>query len=173
MFQQPKPMNTDRFEAIVLEYQKEIFNYTKRVLGSKEDALDATQETFIKLYMHRNSIDPAKSLKSWLYRVATTTSIDIIRKRNRLAEIPYDDEAETNLTDTTYTRVEEEALRKDIDKALESLDERLRAVLLLYYREDFSYQEISEMLDIPLNTTKTYIRRAKIALKKYLEKNEF
>ena len=74
-------MNTNDFETLVYEYQKPIFNHILRIIQSKEDATDCAQETFIKIYNNRESLDPSKNLKSFIYRVATNTSIDFLRKK--------------------------------------------------------------------------------------------
>lgn len=164
-------MNLKDFEAVVLEYQKPVYNHVLRLVLSKDDATDCTQDTFIKIYNNRENIDLNKNIKSFIYRVATNTALDFLRKKKRLNEVEYIED-ETIVEEITYTKEEEEMIRVDTDKALSKLRENERAIILLFYREEFSYIEISKILDLPINTVKTNLRRAKFALKKHLQKYE-
>ena len=164
-------MNNEDFNTFVTQYEKQIFNHIRRIVGNNEDAEDCLQETFIKAYNNRQLLDRTKNIKNWLYRVATTTSIDFLRKRSRLKEISYDED-ETITEDITYSKEEEDVLRNDIERALQNLPSLYRTTLLLYYHEEFSYLDIADILKLPLNTVKTHLRRAKIALKEYLHNYE-
>jgi RNA polymerase sigma-70 factor (ECF subfamily) len=164
-------MNKEEFNSIVTQYEKQIFNHIRRIVGDSEDAEDCLQETFIKTYSHRHFLNPTKNVKNWLYRVATTTSIDFLRKKNRLKEVPYDED-ETIGEEITYSNEETQVLRNEVEKALKNLPTGYRTILLLYYYEKFSYLDIASILNLPLNTVKTHLRRAKIALKEYLHQYE-
>lgn len=156
--------NVGVFEDLVLAYEKEIYSHLYRLVGRREDAEDLTQEAFIRAYKNRLHIDPEKNVRAWLYRIATNAAYDWLRRKRRLPEVTLEeaDAAETIGADETYYQVEAAA---DLDRALEKLAPIHRTVLLLFYREGQSYEEIAATLNLPLNTVKTHLRRAKIALR--------
>lgn len=158
------------FETILKHYEKPIWNHLRRITGSEEDASDLLQETFLKLYSNRKNIDITCSFKNWLYRIATNTAYDLLRKKKYVIEIFIndDDGSETILPELAYSKKEEQEIAHDMDHALYQIPHHYRAILLLYYHEGFSYEEIAPMLALPINTVKTHIRRAKQALRKHL-----
>lgn len=161
--------DTAAFEAILFAYEKHIFNYVRRIVGRAQDAEDITQETFIKLYTHIGSLDPEKNIKSFLFTIATRTAYDWLRRTQKQPIIlSFDDPefpAETIGNDSAYYSVEQLA---GLEEALEKIKPQQKAILILFYREGFLYQEIADILDIPINTIKTHLRRAKQALHKEL-----
>lgn len=157
----------EAFEELLLKYEKQIFNYAYRIMSNAADAEDLTQEVFIRLYTKRKTIDLEKGIKNWLYAIATNAAYDIFRKKKHIKEVFLEegDELETMPVDSPYYHIER---AKDIESALEVLKPAHRTTLMLFYKEDFSYEEIAEFLKVPINTVKTYIRRGKEALKKAL-----
>ncbi len=154
------------FEELLLKYEKQIFNHAYRLTSNAGDAEDLTQEAFLRLYDKRKTIDPEKGVKNWLYTVATNATYDLFRKRKRANELFMEEgEFETIATHSPYHNIERV---KDIESALTELRPVYRSVLVLFYKEGFTYEEISELLGIPLNTVKTHIKRGKEALKKAL-----
>lgn len=156
------------FEELVFAYEKPIYSHLYRLVGRREDAEDLTQETFIKAYKHRLSLNPAGNVRAWLYRIATNTAYDWLRRQRRLPEtvaVEKADDAETIGHDEAYYQVEASA---DLDRALQKLSPAHRTALLLFYREGQTYEEIAASMNLPLNTVKTHLRRAKIALRKVL-----
>lgn len=163
-----KNKNLEAFEKILFLYDKSIYNYLYRLTGRKEDAEDLTQKTFIKLYKSLKSINLDKNFKAWLYRIATNTAYDWFRKKKREAELLItepDKYFETLEPEDAYYNVE---TSQELESALNKLKPIHKSVLLLFYKESLQYQEIAEALNIPLNTVKTHLYRAKEALKKEL-----
>lgn len=158
------------FEELLFLYEKRIYNYIFKLIGQKQDSEDLTQEVFIKLYKNLGSINPDKNFKTWLYTIATNTIYDWFRRKARRPELfIIDNEGgllETSDTELTYKIADNDSLKQ----AFDNIKPIYKQVLLLFYYQGFSYQEIGEILSAPLNTVKTYIRRAKIALKEELEK---
>lgn len=154
----------DAFEELLLKYERPIFNYAYRLTYKKADAEDLTQETFLRLYDKRKTLDPEKGAKNWLYTVATNIAYDLFRKRRRANELPLEgnEEAETIEDRGAYYHIER---AKDIESALGRLKPKHRNALVLFYKESFTYEETAESMNIPVNTVKTYIRRGKEALK--------
>jgi RNA polymerase sigma-70 factor (ECF subfamily) len=168
-----KKGDIDAFEKILLLYEKAIFNHIYRIVSNKKDAEDLTQETFIRLYEKRSLINPDKNFKSWLYKIATNIALDFLRKKTRQKElflIDSDQEPfETIDEEDSYYRIER---TYDLERALSKLKLIHKTVLLLFYRDDFDYEAIAKTLDVPINTVKTHLYRAKKELKEILEKNE-
>ncbi len=157
------------FEQILLAYEKPLYNYIYRNVGHQQTAEDLTQDTFVKVYKNLKKIKPNDNFKSWLYTIATNTVYDFHRKKHHVTEIFIIDDPESNFEtiapEQTYTIVEKISAAEDVNKALEALKPEFKTVLLLFYKNDFSYEQIASILNKPINTVKTYLHRAKKALK--------
>lgn len=163
-----KSGDIEAFEKILFLYEKPIYNYIYRLTGQKQDAEDLTQKTFIKLYKSLKTINLDKNFKSWLYKIATNTVYDWFRKKKREAELLISDQEEyfeTLEQEDAYYNLE---TNRELETALNELKPIYKSVLLLFYKESLPYQEIAQALNLPLNTVKTYLYRAKQALKKEL-----
>ncbi len=155
------------FEEILSFYEKAIYNYCLRILKSPQNAKDVTQETFIKVYTHRRDINPEKNIKTWIFTIATNTAYDFLRGKKRKKEISLDEKDETISGLEAY--YVEEGLVPDVDKALLKINPEYSKALLLFYQQGFSYQEIADILSMPINTVKTHIMRGKEQLKEKLK----
>ena len=155
------------FEHILSFYEKAIYNYCLRVLKNSQNASDVTQETFIKVYLHRKDIDPEKNIKTWIFTIATNTIYDLIRGKKRRPEVSLDLESETISSLKAYYI--EEGLVSDVDKALTQINPEYKEALLLFYQQGFAYKEIADILGMPINTVKTHIARGKEQLKEKLK----
>lgn len=157
------------FEGLLRRYEKPIFNYAYRLLARREDAEDIVQNTFLNLYRHWRRIDPEQNVKAFIYKIATHEAYDLLRKRRRATELFIIDDPdvrfETIDRESPYSSVEMDA---DIGTALGKISPLYRSVLLLFYKEDFTYEQIASLLALPINTVKTRIRRAKQALREHL-----
>lgn len=160
------------FEEILSIFEKPIFNHLIRLTGDQDNASDLLQETFIRLYNNRTKIDTEDNFKNWLYRVATNIAYDYFRKKKRENLISIDDESlsETIELEISYSNLEKEILGIDLENALGEMRPHYRNILLLFYREGFSYEEIAGILELPLNTIKTHLRRARQELSELLKK---
>jgi len=165
-----KAGDSNAFEYILSFYEKAIYNYCLRILKNSHNAKDVTQETFIKVYTHRKLIDPEKNIKTWIFTIATNTVYDFLRGKKRKNEISLEEENETILSLEAY--YPQEGLVSDVERALEQINQEYKKVLLLFYQQGFQYQEIAEILAMPINTVKTHISRGKEQLKEQL-KNYF
>ena len=157
----------DAFEYILSFYEKAIYNYCLHMLKDSSNSKDVTQETFIKVFKNRKLIDPEKNIKTWIFTIATNTAYDFLRERKRKNEVSLDEENETISSRETYYK--EEGLVLDIEKALEQINIEYKKVLLLFYQQGFGYQEIADILSMPINTVKTHISRGKEQLKDKLK----
>lgn len=157
------------FAKILGHYEQPVYRYILRMVSRPADAEDLTQETFIKVYFNLASFDPARRFSTWLFTIATNTVYDWLRKRRGRPELLYDQLPETTGSQTTYTSI---GSKFDIMTALQKLRVEYRAVLLLYFDQGYSYQEIAETMNLPINTVKTYLFRAKAMMRQLLEPKE-
>lgn len=168
--------DTEAFASLVDRYRARIFGLILRMVGNREDAEDLAQEAFVRAYRGLHTFDPAQRFSPWLYRVATNHCVSALR-RKRLPTVPLvvevDGETrEVPLPDVSgdparvWLRNEE---RRELHEAVLALPERYRAAILLYHMEELSYEEIAQVLDVPLNTVRTYLHRARALLRKTLQ----
>ncbi len=160
------------FNAIVNFYQTAIYNHLYRLTGNKDDAADLAQDAFVKLYKTRERIRPDDNFRSYLYKIATNTAYDWLKKKKRHPEdliIDNEDQSfETIEAEQSYYKVEDLDLI-GLDMAMAKIKPIYRSVLLLYYQQGFTYEEISGITGQPLNTVKINLHRAKKELLKHIE----
>ena len=161
----------ESFKIFVERYQKPIFSYLYRFLyQNREAAEDITQSVFLKVYQNLNNIDTSKSIKSWIYRIAHNESANYLRSVSSKKESIFDDEQWSKMADQ---KEPEEDISKQytdiVQTALKKLKPKYREVIVLFYFEEKSYDEIATILDSSTNSVGTQIRRAKHQLKKILD----
>lgn len=166
-----------RFGELVNRYQTQIVNYVCRMLGNYEDAVDLSQDVFLKAYSALGSYRPQYPFPAWLFRIARNAAIDEIRKR-RLATVSLD--APVEFEDGSAGRqVESPGLDPQdsylglefadrMSAAIDELPEKYREPIVLRHAADLSYEEIAEALELPIGTVKTRIFRARDALRRSL-----
>jgi RNA polymerase sigma-70 factor, ECF subfamily len=164
----------EAFGKLVEAFQVPVFNLCYRMLGDPEEAEDAAQETFLRAYKATYRYDQQRPFSTWLMSIAAHFCIDQIRRR-RMKEIPLEALPALELSDPqpspeSMARIHEE--QRLILGLLEKLPPVERAVLILYYWNDFSYEEIGESLDLSLSAVKSRIYRAKRELARlWMEKS--
>ncbi|USG63907.1 sigma-70 family RNA polymerase sigma factor [Brevibacillus ruminantium] len=137
------------------------------ILGNEQDALDAAQEALIRIYRKLNTYQEKAKFSTWVQRIVSNVCMDKFRAKKETVSI---DEHELVIPDRN--NVEDEillsSLSEDIKTAIDKLPKQYRMVVVLRYLEDFSYQEIAEILELPLNTVKSYLFRARQQLQELL-----
>jgi RNA polymerase sigma-70 factor (ECF subfamily) len=160
----------DREALITLlrEVETHVYRTAYYILGNEQDAMDASQEALLRIYTKINSYEEKALFKTWVQRIVTNICIDKFRKAKPTISI---DEHEMSFT--SHSNVEDEImgdyLAKDIREAIDKLPEHHRSVVVLRYMQDFSYHEIAESLNLPLNTVKSYLFRARQQLQTLLQ----
>ncbi len=160
-----------RFENIIDLYKGRIISMLYRILPDKTMVEDVAQEVFIRVYKGLPYFKEQSKFTTWLYRVVHNVAISELRKKRP----KYSEDIEMELIPSTIKEsdpiqiLNEKQVKEKIDTALDMLPENFRMVLILYYMEELSYNEISEILDIPLGTVKTYLFRGKQMLRKLLK----
>ncbi|GEN46408.1 sigma-70 family RNA polymerase sigma factor [Alkalibacillus haloalkaliphilus] len=163
------------YEEVLTTYDNDLFRHCYRVLGCFYDAEEVTQETFLKVYQNLYKFNEIKQVKPWLFRIATNLCIDKMRKKKPLAIL--DQAIKGSEYATRLDQVEGQALNPEESVITNERDEQIwdyikalppkyRSVILLRYFQEFSINEISITLNIPVGTVKTRIYRGKEVLKK-------
>ncbi len=168
------------FEDIVTKYEKLVYSVCYRMFNNNDDALDYTQETFIKVYKNMEKAIGKGSFKSWICTIATNTCLDELRRRSKKSTVSLDahfDNDESNvkmeIADTSATPIEELIQGEDaqiLKDAINALSEENKAIIILRDIEGMSYDEIAQALDISIGTVKSRISRSRKKLQKiYLD----
>lgn len=156
------------YEEIVDRYQAKLSRYINYLIHDEDAADDVLQNTFIKAYINLNGFDTNKKFSSWIYRIAHNESMNIIKKNKK--EIRIDE----NFDISDNSNIEEEFDKKEIVKmvgvCIKKLPEKYSEVLILYFVDDKSYEEISDILRIPVGTAGVRIKRGKEMMKKICQK---
>lgn len=155
----------EAFAQIISRYQGKIFSYIYRLTNHREEALDITQDVFMKAYKYMHTVDTERKFSSWLYRIAHNESVNWLKKKTRVRIESLEAHVEqghqvSDSTDIAAQYAQEEEQRK-VRAAIDQLPDKYRQVMELRYVKQQSYQEISKTLDKPLNTVGTLINRAK------------
>lgn len=148
-------------DILVRKYRDSLFHHAAGILKDYEEAIDVTQEVFIKAMREPRFYEPDFKMKAWLYRVTTNLCFNLVRNRKRRAAIletvPQPRSAEAKQTQVVYQTEQYATLMK----AMERLTESHRKILMLRYYSDLSYSEIADALDIKLGTVMSRLSRAK------------
>ena len=163
------------FEELILKHEKIVYNVALRMMNHSEDAKDISQEVFLKAYRNIKNFDERSMFSTWLYRITTNTCIDEMRKRKGKQNYSLEEELENE--DGSMQRqiadegdTPEESLMRGEEKgeilqALDTLSEEHRVAIILRDVKGLSYEEISEIIELPMGTVKSRISRARNQLK--------
>ncbi len=165
------------YKRLRLKYYDAIYNAIYRMIRDKEEVADLTQEAFIKAFTSLASFNEEYAFSTWLFKIATNNCIDYIR-RKKLQTFSIDKPIESKdsdytfeIPDTTYEADSDliaNQRKKFLDDAISSLPPRYKQVIILRHVEEKEYQEIAELLKLPLGTVKAHIFRARELLYKKL-----
>ena len=166
------------YRELIRRYERPIFSLLYRMVRDRELAEDLAQETFVKVLNAVDTYRPEYKFSSWIFKIANNTAIDHLRRRNldtlSLDGSPHAATAEAveattlQISDGAESQLEEVTARElgqQIGVAIARLRPEYRACILLRHVEGRPYEEIAEMLDLPLGTVKTYIHRARNELR--------
>lgn len=162
----------------VKQYERLVFYVVNKLINNEEDVQDLAQDVFIKVFKNLPKFKAESKLSTWIGQIAYREAVNYLKKRNRYNDYPIDDFTANQLTENSQNP-EQRSISNDtgamVRAAVAKLPERYRHVIVLYHLEDFSYQEISEITEMPEGTVKSYIFRGRKILKDYLSvilKNE-
>ena len=157
------------FSELVSLHANGVMNIIYRMCGNAQVAEDAAQETFIRAWLHFSSYRPQTSLRSWLYRIAVNTAIDLLRKEKRILPGDLEDMHLKDPRPGPEGIVAQDERIALVQQAVLSLPDASRVVLVLREYEGLSYHEIADALDIPVGTVMSRLNYARRLLKGMLE----
>lgn len=164
----------DFFGELVKRYEDKITRYAKKFLSDHDDVKDVVQQVFLKSYVNIQSFDSRRKFSPWIYRIAHNELVNEMRKKNRkfLPIFDLDVFFPRHLIkkDELKDSFEKKELQRAVGNSLQSLPDKYKEPLILCYLEDLSYKEIADIMQIPVATVGTRIKRAKKMLKPILEK---
>ena len=155
------------YEDLVRKYQKPIFNLALRMVREPEDAEDITQTVFVKAYEKLDTYRSSHQFFSWIYRIAINESINFSKKRKRLEE--YESGVSGSREITPEDEFRSDDLSERIGYAILALKMDYRLVIVLKHYHDYTYEEMSDVLDIPEKTVKSRLFSARQQLKEILK----
>lgn len=162
--------DTRAFEYLMTQHAQYVYNLVYRLVGSREEAEDLSQEVFLKAWRNIKSFRGDAQFKTWLYRIATNLCYN--RMPNLKRELDAIDASDDLSMISGGTAVESEVILleagRTLHAALQTMPANYRLLLILRHLQDFSYNEISEITNMPLGTVKTGIFRARAMLKERL-----
>jgi len=175
--------DSDALTQLIVGQQHYVYSIAMSVLKNPDDAADLSQEAFMRLFRALPQYNGESRFTTWLYRLVVNLGRDELRRRGR--QVPLilstpDEDGQDDLASVAdddrwsdpSIALDSRELRDEVQRALAQLEEHYRLVLTLYYFDDMKYSDIAEVLDIPLNTVKSHIRRGKERLAALLQAQE-
>jgi len=161
-----------RFEKEMMPYMDQLFNYATYLSGDREQASDLLQDTYMKAYRFFDKFETGTNAKAWLYRIMKNTYINEYRRTHRQPEIvefdeqisPYQMSAGGRNDNDLRNMLDTQMFDDDIAGALAGLPEKFKSVIVLRDLEELPYEEIAEVLEIPIGTVRSRLHRARALL---------
>lgn len=164
------------FQELMRRYVAPVFRFARQYAGNKEDAEDITQDSFFKAWKNLGRFKAGKALKPWLYTIVRNTALDYIKRRRTMAFSEFDDAEHDQtfaegLPDTgpLPTQVFEQfESAAELESIMGALHPDHRMMIVMHYHEELTFEEIAVVMDRPMNTVKSWHRRALLKLKTLL-----
>jgi RNA polymerase sigma-70 factor, ECF subfamily len=159
-----KVINQDQelYSLIIERYENKLQRYISYFIKEPGRQQDILQQTFIKAFTHLKGFNTKKKFSSWIYRIAHNEAINLINKRKKFIDFDFDFlstlKSDTSLPEKEFDKNE---TKRNINECLNEIPIKYKEVLTLYYLEDKKYEEISNILRVPVGTVGTRIRRVK------------
>lgn len=149
------------------KYAQAMFTIACCYLINEEDAKDAMQEGFLKAFVNMGSYKPEATFGTWLKRIIINQCLDTLKKRK--IEFSNDEVENLKIVDDNSWDFDNSISKQNILNAIEQLNEKHKIVVKLYLVEGYDHEEISEILEIPIKTSRTHLRRGKLKLQELLK----
>lgn len=166
--------NPEAFDHLVHHYSARIYAHLFRMIRSREEAEDLTQETFVLAYRKLDSYDRARPFRNWIYAIATNVAKNALRTRSRRIPSAREDQNEEafSANDQSTNLHEARELKAQLAAAVDHLPEPLPMLIHLHYREGFTIREAAQILQMTEGAAKVALHRARKTLRTILEKDE-
>lgn len=168
---------SDKYSDLVALYSERVFNLALRMLRNRENAEEATQDVFIKIFKSMENFRGESSLSTWIWRIATNVCFSYLRK-NKINSVSLED-AKLDPTDgqTGSYSIQENALHHHelssaINKFISMLPANESVAVTLFYLEELSYEEISEILKMPIGTVSITLHRGRKRLREMIKEKK-
>lgn len=161
--------DVEAFASLVERYEGKITRYAKKFLAHPDDIKDIVQDVFVKVYVNIKGFDTKRRFSPWIYRVAHNEFVNALKKKknSKLSFIDFDLLLpHPAAKETADSDIDRKDLRRLLDKCLEKMPVKYKEPLVLYYFEEMSYQEIADILRLPVSTVGIRLQRGKLLLKK-------
>lgn len=166
--------NKDVFEVLIDRYTDKLDRYIKKFLSNRQDSEDVLQDIFIKCFINIRSFDIDQKFSPWIYRIAHNEAVNLLRRNSHLS-FSFD-VFDNNLSfihpkvkEDSESIVEKEIMKSHLDNILSDLSPKYKEIIVLYFYEDMSYRDISDVLKIPVSLVGVRIQRGKEQIKKILK----
>lgn len=162
--------NRKAFSKIMKKYRNKALNFAYRYLGDFDEAEDAAQDCFVKIYLNRKRFKLDKEFEPWFYRILTNVCRDKLRKRGRFTD--FKERFQREKHSESELESSDKKIKPDTElftRALQKLEPSKREVIILRFNKDLSYEEIAGVLDINPGTVMSRLHRAKKELEKILK----
>jgi RNA polymerase sigma-70 factor (ECF subfamily) len=168
----------EAFAELVRRYADRIYNLAYRMTGDRAEAEDLAQETFVRAYRGLPGYKPQHPFGAWIYRIAVNVCLTYRQRHGSAASESLSEETEAilydNISDDSIALAdlaERREVQATVQQAILSLPPMYRAVVVLYHLEGRSYEEIADLLHVPLNTVRTHLHRGRALLREKLAGN--
>jgi RNA polymerase sigma-70 factor (ECF subfamily) len=152
------------FSVIIDRYEKKLFRYAYNLIKNESKAADIVQEAFIKSFINLKGFDAKKKFSSWIYRIVHNEAMNSVKKYRQ--EVPILDDMDFQSNENIEKDFEKKEIGEEVARCMDQLPIIYAEPLALYYYEDKTYDEISDILHIPPGTVAIRIKRSKIIMKK-------
>jgi len=167
-------LKSAKYNLLINKHKDKIYGYAFLMMKNKMDADDVTQEVFIKIWQNIDKFN-LLSAKAWIFRTTYNLCIDYLRKQKSAGKVfEYADENISNLSsnendsDNRYMKTHLKFMDGKIKNAIDNLPEKYKSVIILYEIQNLKYKEISKVLDMPINSVKVNLLRARKKLREQL-----
>ena len=150
----------DAFALLIRRYETALNRYVTYLIHDRVASEDAVQETFIKAYQNLAGFKKQYRFSSWIYRIAHNEAINIVRSQKHLTDTDIDELPERSVESTIIRDIDRAILKSELGVCLSQLDTKFREVLMLQYYENLTYEEIGDILHIPVTTVGVWALRA-------------
>jgi RNA polymerase sigma-70 factor (ECF subfamily) len=157
--------DTEAFNLLVSRWEKRVFNYLLRLIGSPDDAMDLSQDVFLKAYQNIRKLEDPARFGPWLYRIAHNEAYSLFRKRRPETAMPETEEGEQSVTERLAAPGFPMELTLAVTAALDRLNPEQREAVVLKVYQGFKFDEMAEILDCPVSTIKSRLYTALDLLK--------
>ncbi|UCC79840.1 MAG: sigma-70 family RNA polymerase sigma factor [Candidatus Zixiibacteriota bacterium] len=158
------------FRELVIRFQDRLMNFVGRIVTDKETSEEIVQETFLRIFNQKQSYTPQYAVSTWIYTIALNLSRSELRKRKLRRFLSLDflkEEADIELADTTMHKMD--GLAPVLQKAIEKLPQEYKTAFILCDIQRLPYQQIAEVMRVPVGTVKSRINRARSILREKLK----